>query len=362
MAEELQYLDSLNSKNTLFLIRQLSTGRILTGRRVNPEQMAVYARIRQQEIPHVPFVRDIIQEADGQYLVMQDYIQGVTLEQLLAERHFLAYPETAHIGVQVCQALEGLHAFGIIHRDVKPANIMVTSDNTAYLIDFDISRTRKDNQQSDTAILGTQGYAAPEQFGFQQTDARADIYSLGVLLNQMCTGVFSQTQLADPPLNRIIQKCTEIDPKKRYSNAASVRKALEMAYPEAKTEFVPPVIPESNHKTGIPGFRSGNPFYILIAVLGYGIFAIFTLAILSVAFRSLSDFIIAFCILAAPIGCYLFAFDLFKVRTNCKLVERYRNTRQYSFYCVCLAIVWVIIWFIVMFFGVGILSEFSKAK
>lgn len=59
MAEELQYLDSLNSKNTLFLIRQLSTGRILTGRRVNPEQMAVYARIRQQEIPHVPFVRDI---------------------------------------------------------------------------------------------------------------------------------------------------------------------------------------------------------------------------------------------------------------------------------------------------------------
>ena len=136
MAEELQYLDSLNSKNTLFLIRQPSTGRILTGRRVNPEQMAVYARIQQQEIPHVPYVRDIIQEADGQYLVLQDYIQGITLEQVLAERHFLTYPETAHIGVQICQALEGLHIFGIIHRDVKPANIMVTGDNNAYLIEL----------------------------------------------------------------------------------------------------------------------------------------------------------------------------------------------------------------------------------
>ena len=362
MAEELQYLDSLNSKNTLFLIRQPSTGRILTGRRVTPDQKDVYARIQQQEIPHVPFVRDIIPEADGQYLVLQDYVQGISLEEILADRHFLSYPEAAHIGVQICQALEGLHTFGIIHRDVKPANIMVTEDNTAYLIDFDISRTRKDDQRSDTEILGTQGYAAPEQFGFQQTDARADIYSLGVLLNQMCTSVFPQVQLADPPLSRIIQKCTEIDPKKRYPNAASVRKALEMAYPETKTEFVPPPISENKHKVGVPGFRSGNSFYILIAVLGYGIFAVFALAILSVAFRSLSDFIIAFCILAAPIGCYLFAFDLFKVRTNCKLVERYQNTQQYGFYCVCLAIVWLLIWFLVMFFGVGILSEFAKNK
>lgn len=362
MAEEFQYLDSLNSKNTLFLIRQPSTGRILTGRRVTPDQRDVYARIQQQEIPHVPFVRDIIHEADGQYLVLQDYVQGISLEQILAKRHFLSYPEAAHIGIQICQALEGLHTFGIIHRDVKPANIMVTEDNNAYLIDFDISRTRKDDQRSDTEILGTQGYAAPEQFGFQQTDARADIYSLGVLLNQMCTGVFPQAQLADPPLSRIIQKCTEIDPKKRYSNATSVRKALELAYPESKTEFVPPPIPENTHKIGLPGFRSGNPFYILIAVLGYGIFAVFTLAILSVAFRSLSDFIIAFCILAAPIGCYLFAFDLFKVRTNCRLVERYRNTQHYGFYCVCLAIVWFLIWFLVMFFGVGILTEFEKAK
>ena len=208
MAEELQYLDSLNHKNSLFLIRQPSTGRILTGRRVTPEQKTVYARLLHQEMPYVPVVRDIIREADGQYLILQDYVQGISLEQILAERHTLSYPEAAHIGIQICKALKALHEFGIVHRDVKPANIILTPDNTAYLIDFDISRTRKDNQRLDTEILGTQGYAAPEQFGFQQTDARADIYSLGVLFNQMCTGVFPQIQLANAPMSHIIQKCT----------------------------------------------------------------------------------------------------------------------------------------------------------
>lgn len=77
MAEELQYLDSLNSKNTLFLIRQPSTGRILTGRRVDPEQMAIYARIQQQEIPHVPFVRDIIQETDGHKVCQYKHLRTI---------------------------------------------------------------------------------------------------------------------------------------------------------------------------------------------------------------------------------------------------------------------------------------------
>lgn len=125
MAEELQYLDSLNHKNTLFLIRQPSTGRILTGRRVTPEQKTVYARLLHQEMPYVPVVRDIIREADGQYLILQDYVQGISLEQILAERHTLSYPEAAHIGIQICKALKALHEFGIVHRDVKPANIIL---------------------------------------------------------------------------------------------------------------------------------------------------------------------------------------------------------------------------------------------
>ena len=163
-------------------------------------------------------------------------------------------------------------------------------------------------------------------------------------------------------MSHIIQKCTEIDPKKRYANTDAVRKALEMAYPECRVEHVPPTNPEEELRSGIPGFRSGNPFHILIAVLGYGAFAVFAMSISFVAFRSLVDFIIAFCLFAAPIGCYLFVFDLFGVRTNCRLVERYRNTQHYKFYCICLGIVWFIIWFLVMFFGVGILSEFGKVK
>ncbi len=362
MAEQLQYLDSLNNRNTLFLIRQISTGRILTGCRATPEQMEIYAKIREQQVPHVPLVRDIIREEDGQYFVLQDYVQGITIEQLLAKQHFLSCAETAHIGVQLCQALEKLHAAGIIHRDIKPANVMITEDSEVYLIDFDISRVQKDNRNADTRILGTQGYAAPEQFGFQQTDARTDIYALGVLLNQMGTGKFPQVQLANPPLAQIIQKCTEIDPQKRYAGAAEVKKALEAGYPECRTGAVVENAAPAVKKNGIPGFRSGNPVHILLAVLGYGMFAIFAIAAVSAAFGSISNFIITVCMIAVPAGCYLFGFDLFGIRTRCWLVERYRHTRYYLFYCICLIAAWILLCMLVMFLGVGILSSFEAVK
>lgn len=361
MAEQLQYLDSLNSRNTLFLIRQPSTGRILTGRRVTPEQMEIYAKIREQQAPHVPMVRDIIREADGQYFVLQDYIQGITLEQLLAKQHFLSYAETAHIGVQLCLALEKLHAAGIIHRDIKPANVMITADNEVYLIDFDISRVQKENRNADTRILGTKGYAAPEQFGFQQTDARTDIYALGILLNQMCTGEFPQTQLAGRPLAQIIRKCTEIDPQKRYAGAAEVKKALEAGYPECRAGAVAQNAAPAAKKTGIPGFRSGNPVHILLAVLGYGVFAVFAIAAVSAAFVSVSNFIVTSCMIAIPVGCYLFGFDLFGVRTRCQTVERYRRTRYYPFYCICLIAAWILLCVFVMFLGAGIFASSRAA-
>lgn len=360
MAEQLQYLDSLNSKNTLFLIRQPSTGRILTGRRITPEQKDVYQKILRRKIPHVPYVRDILPEADGEFLVLQDYIQGITLEQLLQNRQVLTYQDAVWIGIQLCCALEELHASGIVHRDIKPANVMVTEQKEAFLIDFDISRTHKDGQRTDTAILGTRGYAAPEQFGFQQTDARTDIYAVGVLLNQMCTGEFPQTMHADPPLDKIIEKCVSIDPSGRYPNAASVRNALEAVYPEHRSNTM--LTDTETHpvhtvkKQGIPGFRSGNPFYILLATLGYTFFTLLVLAIMTVATESVSNFIVSAVMILAPIVCYLFVFDVFSIRTRCVLVEKYRHTPRYRFYCGCLIAAGAVACFFILLVGINVVA------
>ena len=96
----------------------------------------------------------------------------------------------------------------------------------AILIDFDASRIFKSNTNQDTQILGTTGYAAPEQYGIAQTDERADIYSLGVLLNIMLTGKHPSKELASGRLGRIVQKCTMVNPEKRYKSVLYLMEAL----------------------------------------------------------------------------------------------------------------------------------------
>ena len=357
MTEELQFLDALNSKNTVFLVRQPTTGRILTGRRVAVPQAEVYTALQQCRPPHVPCVRAVQPEPDGQFLILQDYIQGITLETVLAQQHTLPWQQAVAICIQLCAALESLHAQKLVHRDIKPGNVLLTNAGEAWLIDFDISRTCKDIQPRDTALLGTMGYAAPEQFGFQQTDARADLYALGVLLNQLCTGDFPQNKLVEGPLAKIVQKCIEIDPRQRYDSAAALRRALEYLCPEAIAPADEPPAAPPPKPIGVPGFRSGNPLHILIAILAYGVFAIFALAVGLASFRSFTDFVVGATVLLGPIGCYLFAFDLFNIRTKCTLVERYRRTRWYPLYCVCVMLSWLLLCFFVMFFGVGVLGN-----
>ena len=114
----------------------------------------------------------------------------------------------------------------VIHRDIKPQNIILSDDGLATLIDFGISRYYDKNARSDTVCFGTQEFAPPEQYGFSQTDCRADIFSLGVLLGWMLTGRTSDFVIPDRRLARIVKKCTAFSPKDRYSSVAAVRRAL----------------------------------------------------------------------------------------------------------------------------------------
>ena len=156
-------------------------------------------------------------EKDGQALVLEEYIQGDSLSFLLEDGRTLPPRQAASIVRQVCGALWVLHSRGIIHRDVKPSNVILRG-KTAVLIDFDASRKYDASSRKDTQVLGTVGYAAPEQYGFTQTDSRADIYAVGVMLNVMLTGEHPSRTLAKGHLGRVIQRCTMISPQRRYPN------------------------------------------------------------------------------------------------------------------------------------------------
>ncbi len=162
-------------------------------------------------------------------VTVREYVEGTPLD-LYAEKNPLSERQACRICIQLCDILRYLHGQEkpVIHRDIKPQNIIVRPDGTVTLIDFDIARQYSDGAETDTQFLGTRVYAPPEQYGFSQTDCRADIYSLGVLLRFLLTG--SEKERPDKPLSkrmkRIVGRCTAFSPNDRFASADAVKRAL----------------------------------------------------------------------------------------------------------------------------------------
>lgn len=185
----------------------------------------VYQKMQGIDCPYLPVIHQVKEEA-GMVHVLEEYVQGDTLAFLL-EGGTLTQGQAKDILTHVCLGLKELHAIGAVHRDVKPENIILRGSD-AVLIDFDVSRLYKaESNESDTQIMGTTGYAAPEQYGFSQTDARADIYSLGIVLNEMLTGEHPSRNLAVGAYAPIIQKCTQINAEQRYASVEELIADLE---------------------------------------------------------------------------------------------------------------------------------------
>ena len=183
----------------------------------------VYKKLLGLSSPHLPRIIEV-GEADGRTVVLEEYIMGDTLAFIL-EGGLLSIKETRGIMRQLCRGVWGLHSVGAVHRDIKPENVMLRGDEVV-LIDFDASRIYKHEQETDTQILGTNGYAAPEQYGLSQSDERADIYAMGVLLNIMLTGKHPSKELAAGYMGRIIQRCTMVNPKKRFQNVLQLMEVM----------------------------------------------------------------------------------------------------------------------------------------
>ena len=201
-------------------------------------EMEMLKRLRH---PYLPTIIDVI-DTDDSFLIVTDYIEGKPLSRALAEHGALPQEYVIEWAKQLCEVLGYLHTREkpIIYRDLKPDNIMLRPDGTITLIDFGIAREYKEYATHDTRALGTQGYAAPEQFGGQgQTDARTDIYGLGTTLYHLVTGY----NPSEPPyeifpirhwnpslsqgLEKIIWKCIQRNPKDRYQSCAEILYALE---------------------------------------------------------------------------------------------------------------------------------------
>lgn len=176
-------------------------------------------------------------ENENVLITVREYIEGLPLDRY-AQENELSVKEITRICARICDILAYLHHRDepIIHRDIKPQNIIIGPDGSVSLIDFDIARVYRSGHDTDTVFFGTLAYAPPEQYGFAQTDARTDIYSLGILLRWLLTGSTKENKNVKiyRPLDKIIRKCTGFAPKDRFADVSQVKKALLSANPRSQ--------------------------------------------------------------------------------------------------------------------------------
>ena len=219
--EEVRLLKE-SPRGSVRLIRHNASGKQFILRRFQGNG-EVYRRLLDCSCPHLPLIYEAA-EQDGENIVIEEFIQGDTLDFLLRGALFTPQ-ETKKVVRQLCQGLWVLHSMAAVHRDIKPENVILRGSD-AVLIDFDAARLHKPEAEADTQILGTTGFAAPEQYGLGQSDTRTDIYSLGVLMNVMLTGEHPSKKLAEGRMGRVIQRCTQVNPAKRYRDVLRLMEAL----------------------------------------------------------------------------------------------------------------------------------------
>ncbi len=234
--------------------------------------------------PNLPSIIDVIDE-EGRFLIVMDYIQGIPLNEALKESPTGTVSQELVIewAKQLCDVLGYLHSRvpAIIYRDMKPSNVMLKPDGNVVLIDFGTAREFKENKVEDTSVLGTAGYAAPEQYGGHgQTDARTDIFCLGATLYHLLTGqnpcqyqygIFPfqeypirhwDAQLSSG-LEAVIMKCTARLPADRYQSCAQLLYALEH-YDELDEDY------KKKQNRKLAGFITSSAICLVAAVASIG--------------------------------------------------------------------------------------------
>lgn len=279
--EELSVLSDTKKCRTS-LMRNKDTGELVVKKKMGKESFSVYSLLKSIKNKNLIKVLECFRDED-KTIEIEEYVNGKRLDDYFREKK-ATLEQVVDVGIALCEGLAPMHKLNLVHRDIQPKNIIITNEGSLKIIDFDISRKENENATHDTTLLGTVGYAAPEQYGFAQTTNRSDIYSIGAVLKELSS--FSE-------LDKIIAKCMEMDPANRYENVEQLENELEKVKGQAErknndfgsssyndmefgtetnngeSDELPKITLKYFIKT-IPGFRRGNFIFMIIAIMMYG--------------------------------------------------------------------------------------------
>lgn len=271
----------LNEEHNIELVRCCETGKLCVRKVLEVYNYSVFEYLKGHHIDGVPDVISM-QEEDGKLILFEEYIQGNNLLTVLERHDRFSFKGLSDMLVELCRILERLHGAGvpIIHRDIKPSNIIVSGQGKIYLIDYNAAKeylpARKEG--SDTTLLGTFGYAAPEQYGFGASTPQTDIYAFGVLIKEILKAIdFEGTDTQRKSMEEIAGRCSEFRPEDRYPTVKAIRRDLEH-----NLKYFNSSSASSNrlvyflHKYALPGFRRGNAGHMIIGGLSYALLIFLT--------------------------------------------------------------------------------------
>lgn len=254
----------VNISPSISMVQNRYNGQLMIRKLSAPECFPLYQRIRSLHSEHLMKIYDV--RMYGELCEsLCEYVPGYTLDYLVERNGPFNEEHAKKIMLSLCDGLKVLHSNGIIHKDIKPSNIIMNPEGCVKIIDYDISRTKKPDKNKDTSIFGTKGYASPEHFGFAQTDEKADIYSCGVLFNYLLTGKEPDEYLYDGSMKYIILQCTEIDKEKRFKNTDRLKEAISGEYTPVPSDSF--VLPDSDDFRPLPGFRGKNVFLKILMTI-----------------------------------------------------------------------------------------------
>lgn len=218
---------NLNKEHGISIVQHIETGKIYLKKVMSVYNRSVFEHLYFHPVRNIPRIYALYEE-NNTLTVIEEYISGDTFQEILNICGPLPLAEARKYAIAVCDILIALHSSDqpIIHRDIKPSNVMITEDDRLYLIDLNAARLMTKEKSRDTKLLGTEGFAAPEQFGFGESTPLSDIFAVGSFMNALLTG---DTKTDSLPLNKlkpVIMKCLELNPKDRYSSATQLKMAL----------------------------------------------------------------------------------------------------------------------------------------
>ena len=225
--------------SSTFLVKETATGILCVlkwGRNRQTEflrnEMEIMKKMADRKLSGIPKAYRIFEE-NGEVYLVREYIEGMSLAQMVLQKGGISEAEICRISRKICQTAEQFQNPDepMIHRDIKPENIVVTPGGEVVFIDFGTMRSYKKDGSRDTFVVGTRGTAAPEQYGYTQTDQRTDVYAIGQTMLYMVSESYEMNQLSEcavsQRMKKIIEKACSFEPDKRYGDAAQLRRAVE---------------------------------------------------------------------------------------------------------------------------------------